>query len=74
VSYDPAELDLSKMLRSPMTMDTLKKNNGWMYVGLGIEDGGHQILIRLDQEREKAWLFDPNIGLLCFESNGKSFD
>lgn len=72
--YDPEETDFDKFLMSPKIMEKLEQSNGWMFTSLTIADGGHQILFRLDQNRGKAWLFDPNIGFFCFEAPEKTFD
>jgi hypothetical protein len=32
-------------------------------------NGGHRILIRLDQRNNKWWLFDPNVGIFTFENH-----
>jgi len=53
--------------------DELKKSAGWVDVGLDMEESGHAILMRLDPTRGRAWLFDPNVGFLCFEEKGKTY-
>lgn len=72
--YDPEELDFNKRLTSSKAVEGLKESNGWMAITMTMENGGHAVLMRLDQDRQKAWIFDPNMGLLCFEGDGKGFD
>lgn len=71
---DLAKTDFDRFLKSPKTMKKLEQSNGWMSISLREGEAGHEILLRLDQNRQKAWLFDPNVGVLCFENSGKTFD
>ena len=74
-SYDPNENDFEKSLQKPNTLNSLTGSNGWMTLNLtfcGKEDR-HAILMRLDETNGKAWLFDPNVGMFCFESPEKPF-
>lgn len=71
------ENDFNKRFTSPENLDALKQTNGWMVVSIrpmDPQEDGHMMLMRLDQDHQKAWLFDPNMGLFCFESDKKTFD
>lgn len=53
----------------------LENSSGWTHIGLAFqgENTGHAIMMRLDPQQGRAWLFDPNVGLLCFEEDKKSY-
>lgn len=52
----------------------LPLSNGWLRLDLLTNDSGHTILLRLDEKTKHAWLFDPNVGLLCFEDKHPDFN
>jgi hypothetical protein len=69
--YDAQEQNLEKMLTAKD--DQLASSQGLLRLHLHMENGGHAILLRLDKQRNRAWVLDPNMGLLCFEKEGAPF-
>lgn len=61
--------------------ELLVESSGWIRLSLTISNGigelaasapqakGHALAIRYDAIRNRFWLFDPNVGLLCFEDD-----
>lgn len=60
-------------LRNWQEDGTLKKSNGWVTIGFGHLDksNDHLIALRADFERNCFWLYDPNVGLIPLEVEGK---
>lgn len=59
--------DLKKHIDEGVEKGLWKESNGWMRIGL--EGEQHTIAVRIDKERNKVWLFDPNFGYLSFNEN-----
>ncbi|WP_068467948.1 hypothetical protein [Candidatus Protochlamydia phocaeensis] len=72
--YDANEPDLKNWFKKQETK--LASSQGWLHISLIMEKegtrAGHAILIRQDMQRQHFWVFDPNMGFLRFESEGKT--
>lgn len=73
LDYDSQENGLDRQCSS--ISSKLNQSQGCLRFHLMMEGGAsHAIAIRLDQNREKGWVFDPNLGFFAFEEAGLKFE
>ncbi|MBA3723131.1 MAG: hypothetical protein H0W88_12125 [Parachlamydiaceae bacterium] len=73
IPYDTnTPADLESLMKSKEI--DLTKSNGVLRVHLNLEESAHSIMMRLDKDLNKVWIFDPNVGLLSFENDKTDFE
>lgn len=76
IDYDSAEKIFENYIKNKA--QDLQKSEGWLRLGIFMldsgNDHGHAINVRFDAARNRVWLTDSNVGLVCFEKPGQSFE